>query len=59
MGNISDTVVGRIKTNFIFKNIFPKIVFFLRYVEKYGTDRQVTDENIRRSRKDAICMPDN
>jgi hypothetical protein len=31
---------------------------FLDNVAKYGTDRQATDDNIIRHRKDAICMPD-
>ena len=33
----------------MFSNLFPKIVPFMRYVEKYGKDRHATDDNtIRR-----------
>jgi hypothetical protein len=32
----------------MFNNFFPKIVPFMRYVEKYGTARQATDDNIIR-----------
>ena len=28
-------------------------------MEKCGTARQATDDNLVRRRKDAICMPDN
>jgi hypothetical protein len=33
-------------------NIFPKIVAFMRYVEKYDTDGQATDDNMAH----ALCM---
>jgi hypothetical protein len=33
-------------THFIFSNVFPKVVPFMRYVEKYGTAVQATDDNI-------------
>jgi hypothetical protein len=41
-------VVGEIKTHFISNNVFSKIVSFMGYVEKYGTARQATDDNIIR-----------
>jgi hypothetical protein len=44
----------------MFNNLFvPKIGHFLCNVKKSGTDRQATDDNIIRRRKDAIFPPDN
>ena len=40
-------------THFMLNNFFPKIVPFMRYVEKYGRARQATDDNTIRRRKDA------
>jgi hypothetical protein len=40
--------VEEIKTHFMFNKYFPKIVPFMRYVEKYDTARQATDDNIIR-----------
>jgi hypothetical protein len=40
--------VEKIKTHFIFNNFFAKIVRLWGNVEKYGTARQVTDDNIIR-----------
>jgi len=34
----------------MFNNPFPKIVPFERYVEKYGTAGQATDENMAHAR---------
>jgi hypothetical protein len=39
-------VVEKIKTHFVFNNVFLKIVSFMRYVEKYGRARQAADNNI-------------
>ena len=39
-------VVEKFKTNFMFKNCFPKIVSFLDKLEKYGTAKQVVHYNI-------------
>ena len=36
----------------MFSAFFPKIVQFMRKCGKYGTARQVTDDNITRHRKD-------
>ena len=41
-------VVEKIKTHILYSISFQKIVQFMRYVEKYGTARQVTDDNMIR-----------
>jgi hypothetical protein len=46
MRNISDKPVEKIKTHFVFSSVFPKTVPFMKNVEKYGTARQATDDNI-------------
>ena len=43
-------------THFMFNIVFLKSAV---YKVKYGTARQVTDDNNMRPRKDAIFMPDN
>ena len=43
-------------THFMFNNVFPKIVLFMRYVEKYVTARQATDVNIIRRMRFACCI---
>jgi hypothetical protein len=49
MRNVSEkSCRGKRNTHFIFSNFFPKMVPFMRYVEKYGTARQATDDNIIR-----------
>jgi hypothetical protein len=56
MGNISEKVVGKIKTYFIFKNFFFRKSCLLRdYVEKYRKAGHDTDDNIAQ----ALCMLDN
>jgi len=37
------------------QHVLPKIVPFMRYVEKYGTTRQATDDNMAH----ALCVLDN
>jgi hypothetical protein len=49
-------------THFMFNNFFfPQIgsSLYESNVKKSGSDRQATDGNITRCRKDAICTPDN
>jgi len=47
MRNISEKVSERIKTHILCSiSFFPKIVPFMRYMEKYYRTRQTTDENI-------------
>jgi hypothetical protein len=55
MRNVSDNlkkkVVEKIKIYFIFNNIFPTIVLFMAYDEKYGTAiRNIVDNRMRRKR---------
>jgi hypothetical protein len=46
MRNVSDKSCGEIQNaHFVFENFFPKILSFMRNVEKYGTAGQVTDNN--------------
>jgi hypothetical protein len=40
------TKVENIKTHFIFNSFFPKIVHFIRYMEKYCREGQAADESI-------------
>ena len=40
----------------MFSNRFPKIVPFVRFVEKYGTARQPTDGNILRRMRLSCCI---
>jgi len=39
-------VVDKIGTHFMVKNVFPKILPFMRYVDKWGTVRRSADDNI-------------
>jgi len=48
MINISETFVDNFKTDFMFNNLFPKIVPIKENVEKYGRKRQGTYNNIIR-----------
>jgi hypothetical protein len=52
-------VVEKVKTYFMFNTIFPKIVPLWDNMEKYGTARQATHDNLMRRKKDGICIPDN
>jgi hypothetical protein len=38
-------------THFMFNNLFPKIVPFVREFGKYGTARQATDDSIMKHEK--------
>jgi hypothetical protein len=50
--------IGREKKTCILRSVnFPKIMLFMRYVEKYGRARQATDDNIITVQ--AHCMLDN
>jgi hypothetical protein len=51
-------VVEKIKSHSLCRINFPKIVPFLRYVEKCGRAGHATDGDIKRRRKDAVCIPD-
>jgi len=56
MRNVSDEHCGENQnTHFVFSNFFSKIMPFMRYVEKYCRDRQITGANMAH----AHCMPDN
>jgi hypothetical protein len=44
-------------TYYMFNNFFSKIVPFMNYVEKYGTARQATDDNIIRRMRFACWIP--
>jgi hypothetical protein len=46
MRNVSDEVVEKIKTNILRSVTFPKIVPLWNNVEKYGTAREATDDNM-------------
>jgi hypothetical protein len=49
MRNISDKFVEKIKTHFMFEDFFfRKSCHLWDYVQKYGRDRQTTDDNIMR-----------
>jgi len=50
MINISENVVEKSKQAFYVQYLFPKILPFMRYVEKYVTARQATDDTVRRTR---------
>jgi hypothetical protein len=55
--NVSDTICGEYKKKVSFsKYFFPKIVPFKIYVEKYGTARQVTDDDIIIRRTHFACL---
>jgi len=53
MRNVSDKIIGKIKTHYKCNNFFPDFAPFVRYVEKQGRAKQAKDNIIRR-RKDAI-----
>jgi hypothetical protein len=57
MRNVSDKSYRENKnTHFTFNNFFPKIVPFIRdNVEKYGTARHATDDNILWRMRIAWC----
>jgi hypothetical protein len=61
MRNLSDQICREDQnTHFTFnKIVFRKSCPFLHNVEKYGRDRQITDDSIIRRSEDAICVPDN
>jgi hypothetical protein len=42
--------VEKIRTVFLFNNLLPKIVPFMRYVEKYGITRLTTDDTLWRGK---------
>jgi hypothetical protein len=46
--NISNQIIEKIKTYFMFKNVFRKSCRLLDNLEKYGRARQIVDENIKR-----------
>jgi hypothetical protein len=46
-------------THFVFNKFFRKSFGLWDNMEKYGTARQATDDNIIRRRKDAIYMQNN
>jgi hypothetical protein len=48
MRDVSDKVIAKIKTHFMFNNFFENIVLCMRYVEKYGRARQATCDNLLR-----------
>jgi hypothetical protein len=59
MKNVSGRPCREKNIHFMWNNFFPKILPFTRYVEKYGTAKQTTHNNIMLRRKDALWMPDN
>jgi hypothetical protein len=59
MRNVSDKSDGEnVNTHFMFNKLFLKLCHLSENVEKYGTARHATYDNIVKSRKAAICMPD-
>ena len=56
--NVSYKRCSKIKTYFLLSNFFPKIVSWDN-VEKYGTGRQATCDNVLVHRKNLIYMLDN
>ena len=58
MRNVSDDS-GRENqnTHYTFNNFFPKIVPFMRYVGKYGTARDNTDDSIKQRMRIACWIP--
>jgi hypothetical protein len=51
MKNISDRIIGKTETHFMFANFFfSKIVPFVRYMEKYCRARQATVDSMVRMR---------
>jgi hypothetical protein len=60
MGNVSDKRWQENQnTHFMFNNFLFRKSWRLWDVEKYRTDREATDDNIMRRRKDVICVLDN
>jgi hypothetical protein len=57
MSQANDVV--KIKTYFILNNYFQKSCPLRDNVENYSRAGEATDDNIIRSTKYAICMPDN
>jgi len=57
MRTVSNKSCRKIRnTHFVFNNIFPKVVPYMRHVQKYGKARQTTDDNIIRSRRFACWI---
>jgi hypothetical protein len=57
MRNVSDKICRENEnTHFMFNNLSQKVVPFMSYVEKYGSARQATDDNITRSMRLACCI---
>jgi hypothetical protein len=48
MRNVSEKIVEKVKTNFLFSYTFLKIVPFLDNVETYGRATQASDDNMAR-----------
>jgi hypothetical protein len=51
-------VVEKIKHTFYVQELFYENRAVYKTVGKYDTVTHVTDDNVRRSRKGAVCMPD-